>query len=248
MGPIGVGKHLAPFLPTHSIVPVGGVDGASGSGIGAVTSAPHSSASILPITWMYIRMMGGNGLLQATRIAILNANYMSARLSSHYEILYRGASGLVAHEFIIDCRMFKKSAGIREVDISKRLMDYNFHGPTMSWPVTGTLMIEPTESEDLVEMDRFCDAMISIRAEIAEIEQGRAAVGDNVLSHAPHTHDMISVTDEEWNRTRPYTRAQAVYPQQYLRDNKFWPSVGRLDDVYGDRNVVCTCPPVSDYE
>lgn len=236
MGPIGVAKQLAPFLPSHPIIPCGGEQG-----IGAIAAAPYSSASILPISWMYIRMMGGQGLKRATEIAILNANYMAARLSEHFNILYTGKNGFCAHEFILDLRPFKK-VGIVEEDVAKRLMDYNFHAPTMSWPVVGTLMVEPTESEPLYELDRMCDALISIRKEIAEIEMGIVDEKDNLLKNAPHTSDMIT---GEWNR--PYSRERAVFPMEYLKQNKFWPTTGRLDNVYGDRNVVCSCPPIESY-
>jgi len=239
MGPIGVVKHLAPFLPTHPIVKTGGEQG-----MGPVAAAPWSSASILPISWMYLKMMGESGLRHATEMAILNANYMAKRLDGHYNILYTGRNGTCAHEFIIDLRMFKSSAGIVEEDIAKRLQDYNLHSPTMSWPVVGTIMVEPTESEPMFEMDRFCDAMIAIRAEIAEIEAGVADKTNNLLKNAPHTADMA--IDTNWDR--PYTREQAVYPLPYLKASKFWPQTGRLDNVFGDRNVVCSCPPLSDYQ
>jgi len=238
LGPIGVAKQLAPFLPTHPLVECGGAQG-----MGPVASAPWSSASILPISWMYLRMMGGEGLLKATEMAILNANYMAKRLESHYKILYTGRNNTCAHEFIIDLRAFKTSAGIVEEDVAKRLQDYNLHSPTMSWPVVGTLMVEPTESEPLFEMDRFCDAMISIRAEIAEIEAGIADKKNNVLKNAPHTADMV--IDDAWDK--PYSREKAVYPAAYLKSSKFWPTVGRLDNVFGDRNVVCSCPPLESY-
>jgi len=238
MGPIGVQAHLEPFLPNHSIVKMGGE-----KAVGPVCSAPWSSASILPITWMYIKMMGEAGLTQATKIAILNANYMATRLSKHYTILFTGKNGTCAHEFIIDLRDFKNTANIVEEDIAKRLQDYTFHSPTMSWPVGGTIMVEPTESEPLYEMDRFCDAMISIRAEIAEIEAGLVDKKDNLLKNAPHTQDMVIST--EW--TRPYSREKAAFPMPYLKQSKFWPTTGRLDNVFGDRNVICSCPPLSDY-
>lgn len=236
MGPIGVNEKLAPFLPSHPML-----DGDT-TGIGAIAAAPFSSASILPISWMYIRMMGAEGLTMATKIAILNANYMASRLRDHYSILYQGTNNTVAHEFILDIRPLK-TAGIVEEDIAKRLIDYNFHAPTMSWPVPGTLMVEPTESESMYELDRFCDAMISIRAEIKAIEDGEVDAKNNVLKNSPHTAEQVMA--DEWDL--PYTRTQAAYPLPYLKENKFWPTVSRLDNVYGDRNVVCTCPPIEDY-
>lgn len=231
MGPIGVAKHLVPFLPSGS------------GGVGPVSAAPFSSASILPISYVYIKLMGRDGLTKATEVAILNANYMMARLKPHFDILYTGKNGTVAHEFIIDVRKFKASAGIVEEDIAKRLLDYNFHAPTVSFPVPGTLMVEPTESESLAELDRFCDALIAIRAEIADIESGKASRTDNVLKNSPHTHDMV--TADKWEH--PYSREQAAYPIAYLRDRKFWPAVGRLDNVYGDRNF-CSCLPLEAYK
>ena len=239
MGPIGVKAHLAPFLPGHSVTPPAS---AGESGIGAISAAPYGSASILPISWAYIAMMGPDGLRRASEVAILNANYMAERLKDHYPILYRGARGRVAHEFILDCRGFEKSSGIRIDDIAKRLIDFGFHAPTMAWPVPGTLMIEPTESESKAELDRFCDALIAIRAEIAAIEEGKSDRDDNPLRHAPHT--IAAVAADEW--THAYTRTQAAYPAEYLRDMKFWCSVGRVDNPYGDRNLACSCAPVSD--
>ncbi|MCK6512932.1 aminomethyl-transferring glycine dehydrogenase [Myxococcota bacterium] len=238
MGPIGVAPHLVPFLPGHPNQP-----NPSAQSIGPIAAAPFSSASILPISWMYIAMMGSDGLKQATQMAILNANYMAKRLEQHYDVLFRGNQDLVAHEFIIDLRPLKISADIEAVDIAKRLMDYGFHAPTMSWPVPGTLMIEPTESESKAELDRFCDAMISIREEIRAIEQGKLPKDNNPLKHAPHTAEVI--LSSEWNR--PYPREQAAYPAPWTRSNKFWPSVSRIDDAFGDRNLVCTCPPIEDY-
>lgn len=238
MGPIGVNEKLAPFLPSHPMLPA-----ASDTAMGAIAAAPFSSASILPITWMYMRMMGPDGLTKATETAILCANYMAARLRDHYTLLYQGANNTVAHEFIIDIRPLKAATGIVEEDIAKRLMDYNFHAPTMSFPVAGTLMVEPTESESLFELDRFCDAMIAIRAEIQAIEDGKVDMTNNVLKNSPHTADIV--TADEW--TLPYTRTEAAFPLPYLRENKFWPTVSRLDNVFGDRNVVCTCPPIEDY-
>jgi glycine dehydrogenase len=238
MGPIGVAAHLAPFLPGHPVVEgVGGEYAAA-----TVSAAPWGSPSILPISYAYIAMMGGSGLTLATKIAILNANYIAARLQPYYPVLYRGDHGFVAHECIVDVRPLK-AAGIEVDDIAKRLMDYGFHAPTMSFPVPGTLMIEPTESESLAEIDRFCDAMIAIREEIGEIENGAADPERNLLKGAPHTAQ--AVTADEWDR--PYRREDAAYPTVYSREFKFWPAVGRIDSVYGDRNLVCTCPPVEEY-
>jgi glycine dehydrogenase len=239
MGPIGVQKHLAPFLPGHPLVKTGGE-----KAIGAVSAAPWGSASILPISWMYIQMMGAPGLTRATEIAILNANYIAKRLSPHYPLLYKGKKGFVAHECIFDCRPFKESAGIEVEDIAKRLMDYGFHAPTVSFPVAGTVMVEPTESEPLEELDRFCDAMIQIRAEIAEIEKGKADRVNNVLKNAPHTATQVMRT--EWNR--PYSREMAAFPAPWSRDYKFWPAVARINNVLGDRNLICACPPMEAYE
>lgn len=237
MGPIGVAKHLSPFLPGH---PVSGVDSAGEQAIGPVSAAPYGSPSILTISWVYIALMGAEGLKRATQIAILNANYMASRLERHYDVLYRGKNRRVAHEFILDCRGFEKSAGVKVEDIAKRLMDYGFHAPTMSFPVPGTLMIEPTESESRAELDRFCDAMISIREEILAVEEGRADRQDNPLKHAPFTSDAVMAT--EW--THPFRREQAAFPLPWVRERKFWPSVGRIDNVWGDRNLFCTCPDV----
>jgi glycine dehydrogenase len=240
MGPIGVAPHLAAFLPGHPLVP--GVGGAEA--IGPVSAAPWGSPSILPISWAYIRMMGEPGLRRATQIAILNANYVAKRLGEHFPVVYTGKKGRVAHECIVDCRPFKKSAGVEVDDIAKRLMDFGFHAPTMSFPIAGTLMIEPTESESLAELDRFCEAMIAIRGEIRAIEEGRQPREGNVLKHAPHTAD--AVTGSEW--TRPYGREQAAFPLPWVRANKFWPSVARLNNTLGDRNFVCACPPLEDYQ
>jgi len=240
MGPIGVAAHLAPFLPGHPVVrPMTSTSQA----IGPVSSAPYGSASILPISWVYIALMGAEGLTRATQVAILNANYMAKRLEGHYPVLYTGRNGRVAHEFIIDCRHLEKSAGIKIDDIAKRLMDYGFHAPTMSFPVPGTLMIEPTESESKAELDRLCDALIEIRKEIAEIERGEMDRADNPLKHAPHTIAML--TADEWPHA--YPRSRAAYPLAYLRESKFWPPVARVDNPYGDRNLVCVCPPMSQY-
>ena len=239
MGPIGVKAHLTDFLPTHPIVAVGGK-----SGIGAVSAAPWGSPGILPISWAYIAMMGADGLTSATEVAILNANYIAKQLAPHYPVLYTGKRGLVAHECIIDLRAFKKSADIDVTDVAKRLMDYGFHAPTVSWPVLGTMMIEPTESESIAELERFCDALISIRAEIAEIETGAADRIDNVLKNAPHTAEMVVQSDWE----HPYSREKAAFPKAWVRDAKFWPPVARINEVYGDRNLMCACPPLEAYE
>ena len=238
MGPIGVKAHLTDFLPTHPIVSVGGR-----AGIGAVSAAPWGSPGILPISWAYIAMMGANGLTAATEVAILNANYVAKQLAPHYPVLYTGKQGLVAHECIIDLRAFKKSAGIDVTDVAKRLMDYGFHAPTVSWPVQGTMMIEPTESESRAELERFCDALISIREEIAEIEAGNADKADNVLKNAPHTVEMV--TQSEWRH--PYSREKAAFPKPWVREAKFWPAVARINEVYGDRNLMCACPPLTEY-
>jgi glycine dehydrogenase len=234
MGPIAVAPHLAPFLPGHPLARTGGE-----RAIGAVAAAPYGSGLILAIPWMYIAMMGGAGLRRATELAILNANYLAARLAPHYPILYRGRNGRVAHEFIVDLRVFKISAGIEAEDVAKRLMDYGFHAPTMSFPVPGTLMIEPTESESKAELDRFCDALLAIREEIRALEQGRADRQENPLKRAPHTASALAA---EWDR--PYSRAQAAFPLAWVRERKFWPAVARIDNVYGDRNLVCLCPPI----
>jgi len=240
MGPIGVTEALRPFLPGH---PVSRPDSAGEHAIAPISAAPYGSPSILVISWMYIAMMGAAGLEKASRIAILNANYMAKRLEEHYDVLYRGKGGLVAHEFIIDARSFDRSAGIRIDDIAKRLMDYGFHAPTMAWPVAGTLMVEPTESESKAELDRLCDALIGIRAEIRAIEDGRADREDNVLRNAPHTAEAVS--SDAWSH--PYGRAEAAWPAPWLRESKFWPPVGRIDNPYGDRNLMCTCPPMDAY-
>jgi glycine dehydrogenase len=238
MGPIGVRAHLAPFLPGHPMT-----DGAEASPVGPVSAAPFGSASILTISYIYILMMSGEGLTRATEIAILNANYIAARLDPHFPVLYRNARGRVAHECIVDPRPLKVSSGVTVDDIAKRLIDYGFHAPTMSFPVPGTLMIEPTESESRAELDRFCDAMIAIRREISEIESGRWKVEASPLRHAPHTvHD---IADDGW--ARPYSRAEGCFPAGTSRTDKYWSPVGRVDNVYGDRNLVCSCPPIEDY-
>ncbi|MBR4878071.1 MAG: aminomethyl-transferring glycine dehydrogenase subunit GcvPB, partial [Rhodocyclaceae bacterium] len=235
MGPIGVAAHLAPFLPDHAVFPTGEADRAN-RGQHAVSAAPFGSASVLVISWMYITLMGGEGLRRATETAILNANYLAARLAPHYPILYTGATGRVAHECIIDLRPLKAASGITETDVAKRLMDYGFHAPTVSFPVAGTLMIEPTESEDKAELDRFVAAMVAIREEIRAVEEGRLPRDDNPLKHAPHTQHQV--TSSDWPHA--YSRETAAYPLPWLRENKFWPSVGRIDEVYGDRNLACT--------
>ena len=245
MGPIGVGGHLAPYLPDHPMVE--GLNPAAGSDdttIGPVSAAPWGSASVLPISWSYIAMMGGPGLTRATQVAILNANYIAHRLAPHYPVLYTGKNGMVAHECIIDLRPLKESSGVTVDDVAKRLVDYGFHAPTMSFPVPDTLMVEPTESEAKRELDRFCDAMIQIRAEIDDIEQGRADPEDNLLANAPHTHHLLLETP--WSK--PYTKEAAYFPLHALREDKYWPPVGRVDNVYGDRNLVCTCPPMEAYQ
>ncbi len=243
MGPIGVKAHLAPFLPGHPVVH--GVNPAAGRDQtkGQVSSAPWGSASILPISWMYIAMMGADGLRKASVMAILNANYIARRLAAHFPILYSGPGGFIAHECIIDLRWLKERTGLSVEDVAKRLVDYGFHAPTMSFPVPDTLMIEPTESEGKRELDRFCDAMIEIRREIAEVEEGRTDRIDNVLRNAPHTHRLLL---EDW--ARPYSKEKAFFPLRSARDDKYWPPVGRVDNVYGDRHLVCTCPPLEAYQ
>ncbi len=236
VGPVAVAAHLAPFLPGHRAL-----EGGSGA-VGAVSAAPYGSASILPISWMYIAMMGGEGLTRATQVAILNANYVAKRLAPHYPVLYSGPGGLIAHECILDLRPLKESSGITVDDVAKRLMDYGFHAPTMSFPVAGTLMVEPTESESKAELDRFCEAMIAIREEIRAVEEGRLDREDNPLRHAPHTAAVV--LSDGWNRK--YPREMAAYPLPSLRENKYWPPVGRADNVYGDRNLFCSCLPVGE--
>ncbi|MFO1036060.1 MAG: aminomethyl-transferring glycine dehydrogenase [Geminicoccaceae bacterium] len=242
MGPIGVRAHLAPFLPGHPVVHDANAYGPESS-VGAVAAAPWGSAAILPISWAYIAMMGGAGLRRATQVAILSANYVARRLAPYFPVVYTGPGGMVAHECIVDIRGIKERTGITAEDIAKRLVDYGFHAPTMSWPVPETMMIEPTESESRHELDRFCDAMIGIRGEIREIEEGRADRSDNLLKRAPHTAGLLL---EEW--TRPYGREAAFFPMPSLRDDKYWPPVGRVDNAYGDRNLVCACPPLSAYQ
>ena len=237
MGPIGVAKHLVPFLPGHAVVAIGG-----DKSIPAVSGAPWGSASILLISHAYIAMMGGEGLTDATKYAILNANYMKARLEKSYPVLYAGANGRCAHEMILDCRAFK-NFGVEVTDIAKRLMDYGFHAPTVSFPVAGTLMVEPTESEPKHELDRFCDALIAIRSEIDAVENGTADKVDNPLKNAPHTAAVL--TADDW--THPYSRQTAAFPLPYVAAHKFWPSVGRVNDTHGDRTLICACPPIESY-
>ena len=238
MGPIGVGKHLEPFLPNHVLIESG-----PKTGMGSVSAAPWGSASILPISWMYIKMMGAEGLRLATEVAILNANYVSKKLEGSYKTLYKGKNDLVAHECIIDFRPIKAESGVSEEDIAKRLIDYGFHAPTMSWPVAGTLMIEPTESENLAELDKFCDAFISIRKEVKMVQNGVFDKEDNPLKNAPHTN--LELSSDSW--THNYTREQAAFPLAYLKTNKFWAPVARVDNVHGDRNLICSCPSVDSY-
>lgn len=238
VGPIGVAKHLVPFLPSHPVVKTGGE-----KGIPALAAAPWGSAMVLPITYGYILMLGAEGLKKSTEMAILNANYLAAKLKGHYEVLYTGKTGRVAHEMILDCRHFKQTYGVETGDIARRLMDYGFHAPTLSFPVHETLMVEPTESESLQELDRFIEAMIEIKRELDEIKDGKADKEDNVLKHAPHT--VNEVTGNEWNHS--YSRQKAAYPLGWLASNKYWPTVGKIDSGYGDRNLVCSCAPIEDY-
>jgi glycine dehydrogenase len=238
VGPIAVAAHLMEFLPGHPVIPTGGR-----KSIGPVSSAPWGSASILPISWAYIRLMGGQGLKEASCYAIINANYVAKKLDRHYPVLYKGAHGFVAHECIVDLRPLRKSAGIEVEDVAKRLMDYGYHAPTISFPVPGTMMIEPTESESLEELDRFCEAMIAIRGEISAIEEGKADPANNLLKNAPHTIEALLV--QEWIHS--YSREQAAFPVAWTREHKFWPSVGRIDNPFGDRNLICLCPPTEEY-
>jgi len=239
MGPIGVGSHLQPFLPTNPVQGVPGLDADND----VISAAPYGSASILPISWAYIALMGGNGLVEATKVAILNANYIANRLKGHYPILYTGTNGNVAHECIVDIRPIKEASGISEEDIAKRLVDFGFHAPTMSFPVPGTLMVEPTESESLAELDRFCDAMIAIRGEITAVQDGKLDATDNPLTNSPHT--LEDITASAWEH--PYSREQAAYPVEPLRQGKYWAPVNRVDNVYGDRNLYCACPTIDSY-
>ena len=241
VGPIGVAKHLVPFLPALSTIE--NRKSKIENGVGPITAAPYGSASILTISWMYIRMMGGEGLTEATKIAILNANYIAKRLDGYFPVLFKGKRGLVAHECIVDLRQFK-TGGVEVEDVAKRLMDYGFHAPTVSFPVAGTMMIEPTESESKVELDRFCEAMISIHAEIEAVVSGKVDKKNNVLKNAPHTAEQV--VSDRWDR--PYSREQAAYPAPWSREHKFWPAIGRIDSVYGDRNLFCTCPPIEEFD
>jgi glycine dehydrogenase len=238
MGPIGVAAHLEPFLPDHPVVDLG-----HGRSAGTIAAAPWGSPSILPISWAYIRLMGPAGLTRASQVAILNANYVARRLADDYPLLYAGNDGLVAHECILDPRALRQSAGIEAEDIAKRLIDYGFHAPTVSFPVAGTLMVEPTESEPKEELDRFVEAMAAIREEVREIETGIADAEDNLLKNAPHT--LADLTADEWSH--PYSRERAAFPVPAAADHKVWPAVGRVDAAYGDRNLICTCPPIEEY-
>jgi glycine dehydrogenase len=238
MGPICVAEHLVPFLPGHAVVKTGGE-----KAIGAISAAPYGSANILTISWAYIAMLGASGLKRVSEVAILNANYMAKRLEGEFDILYRGRNGRAAHEFIVDLRPFKRETGIAEIDVAKRLMDYGFHAPTMSFPVAGTIMIEPTESEAKDELDRLCDALLAIREEIRAVGSGNVDGNDNVLKNAPHTLAMM--VNDDWSYA--YSREQAAFPAPWSREHKFWPTVRRVDDAYGDRNLICTCPPMEEY-
>jgi glycine dehydrogenase len=238
VGPIGVVEHLKAFLPSNPIITTGGEDA-----IPAISAAPWGSSLVLVISYAYIKMLGKDGLKKSTALAILNANYIKSRLEKYYDILYSGENGNVAHEMIVDFREFKKD-GIEVVDVAKRLMDYGFHAPTVSFPVVGTLMIEPTESESLAELNRFCDAMISIKNEIDEVVEKRVKPEESVLKNAPHT--IFSLTDENWKFS--YTKEKAVFPLDFVKQNKFWPSVRRVDDAFGDRNLHCSCAPIEDYQ
>ena len=240
MGPIGVGAHLAPFLPGSVLIAEAGGE----KGIHGISAAPFGSALILLISYAYIKMLGAKGLKHATEMAIVNANYIKARLTGHYDVLYMGENNTVAHEMILDCRDFKRTADVEVADIAKRLIDFGFHAPTVSFPVAGTLMIEPTESEDKDELDRFCDAMIKIREEIREIENGHADKANNLLKNAPHTANCI--INRNWNY--PYSPQEAAYPLDYVKENKFWVAVRRVDNAYGDRNLICSCPSIESYE
>jgi glycine dehydrogenase len=239
VGPVAVRSHLAPYLPNHPLQPEAG----PATGVGPISAAPWGSAGILPISWAYVRLMGAEGLRRATQVAVLGANYVAKRLEPHYPVLYTGPGGLVAHECIIDVRPLTKATGVSIDDVAKRLIDYGFHAPTMSFPVAGTLMIEPTESEDLAELDRFCDAMIAIRAEIEKVASGEWSAEDNPLRNAPHTAAQLA---GEWKH--PYERGEAVFPAGVAAADKYWPPVRRIDGAYGDRNLVCSCPPMDEYD
>ena len=238
MGPICAVERLLPYMPSDPM------NEEETGKVGAVAASHYSSANILNISYAYIRMMGAKGLRDATEVAILNANYIAKRLNPHYPVLYRGNEDLIAHECIIDIRPIKAKCGIEAEDIAKRLMDYGFHAPTMSWPVIGTMMIEPTESENLAEIDRFCDAMIQIREEIKEVEENKVDANESVLKKAPHTAQLLVA--DSWDR--PYSREKAAYPLSWLREHKYWPPVGRIDNVWGDRNLFCTCADMSQFE
>ena len=240
MGPIACAKHLKDFLPNHTLFKELGPS----KGMGAVSAAPWGSSSILSISWMYIKMMGSEGLKKASQVAILNANYISKKLSKHYKILYTGKNSNVAHECIIDIRPIKTKSGITEEDIAKRLIDFGFHAPTMSWPVAGTMMIEPTESESLTEIDKFCETLIKIKKEIEKIKSGEFDKVDNPIKNAPHTD--LELSSDEWKHK--YSREEAAYPSKYLKTNKFWPPVARVDNVYGDKNIFCTCPSIDEFK
>jgi len=239
VGPIGVNEKLIDFLPTNPIIPTGG-----SKAISALSGAPYGSASVLPISHAYCMMLGGNGLTTSTKIAILNANYISSELKPYFDTLYTGNKDRVAHELILECRNFNRDVHISESDIAKRMMDYGFHAPTLSFPVHGTLMVEPTESESKAELDRFIETMTQIHAEIMEVKDGKADAEDNVLKNAPHTQGVL--ISNEWNHS--YDREKAAYPLAWVADNKFFPTVGRLDDAYGDRNLHCSCAPIEDYK
>lgn len=239
VGPVGVRAHLAPYLPNHPLQPAAGPE----TGVGPISAAPWGSAGILPISWAYVRLMGGEGLKRATQVAVLAANYIAKRLEPHFPVLYNGPAGLVAHECIVDLRPISKATGVSIDDIAKRLIDYGFHSPTMSFPVAGTLMIEPTESEDLAELDRFCDTMIAIRGEIDKVASGEWSADDNPLRNAPHTAAALG---GEW--AHGYTREEAVFPAGVTPAEKYWPPVRRIDGAFGDRNLVCSCPPLDAYD
>ena len=241
MGPIGVVKHLAPFLPDHPVVKC---NRGGSHPIGTVSAAPWGSPLILPISWAYLRLLGEYGVKRATCVAILNANYIAHRLDPHYPVVYRGGNGRVAHECVVSLAAIKDACGVSVEDVAKRLIDYGYHAPTMSWPVPESLMIEPTESESKEEIDRFCDALISIRAEIREIEEGKCELANSLLTNAPHSYHLLVA--DEWDK--PYSRQRAFFPTTEVESNKYWPPVGRVDNVYGDKNLVCSCPPMSEYE
>ena len=239
VGPVCVRSHLTPYLPNHPLVPEAGPE----TGVGPVSGAPYGSAGILPISWAYVRLMGGAGLTRATQVAILSANYIAARLREHYPVLYTGREGIVAHECILDLRALTHATGVSVNDVAKRLIDYGFHAPTMSFPVAGTLMVEPTESEDLIEIDRFCEAMIAIRGEIEQVARGEVSAADSALHHSPHTAASLV---EEWDH--PYDRKLAAFPAGVDKLSKYWPPVRRIEDAYGDRNLICACPPPEAFE